>query len=109
METGTILFMTEGWATAMPETALVTETAGVRIPSAIVRDVAKRHCSQFSKLIRHECSTDSGAYEDQKRPAQVVLEGSARWRRASFFVEAHTREGSVFVVIDLPRWKDTLI
>jgi len=43
MEIGTILFMIEGLATPIPETALVTETAGVRIPSAIVKDVANRH------------------------------------------------------------------
>jgi hypothetical protein len=43
MEIGTIWFNTEGLATAIPATALVTETAGVRMPSAIVSEVAKRH------------------------------------------------------------------
>lgn len=38
-----ILPETEGFATAIPAAALVTETAGVRIPSAIVNPVAKRH------------------------------------------------------------------
>lgn len=33
---------TEGLATARPETALVTETAGVKTPSARVRHVPKR-------------------------------------------------------------------
>ena len=43
MEIGIIWFNTEGLATAIPATALVTETAGVRMPSAIVSEVAKRH------------------------------------------------------------------
>ena len=47
METGTMLLTIEGLATPIPDTALVTETAGVRIPSAIVRDVAKRHYSHL--------------------------------------------------------------
>lgn len=34
--------MTLGLATAMPPTALVTETAGVRMPSAMTRDVPNR-------------------------------------------------------------------
>lgn len=33
----------EGFATAIPAAALVTETAGVSMPSAIVNPVAKRH------------------------------------------------------------------
>ena len=33
----------EGFATARPEAALVTETAGVSTPSAMVNPVAKRH------------------------------------------------------------------
>lgn len=33
----------EGFETAIPAAALVTDTAGVRIPSAIVNPVAKRH------------------------------------------------------------------
>jgi hypothetical protein len=37
-----ILFATEGFATAMPPTALVTETAGVKTPSAIVNPVPRR-------------------------------------------------------------------
>lgn len=50
---GTILVETEGSATAIPPTALVTEIAGVRIPSAIVRlssvheyDHIRELCSQ---------------------------------------------------------------
>lgn len=35
--------MVEGFATAMPEAALVTDTAGVSMPSAMVNPVAKRH------------------------------------------------------------------
>jgi hypothetical protein len=38
-----ISFETEGFAMAIPATALVTETAGVKIPSAIVRAVPNRH------------------------------------------------------------------
>lgn len=33
---GTMLWVTEGLATAIPPTALVTDTAGVNMPSAIV-------------------------------------------------------------------------
>lgn len=33
----------EGFATVRPEAALVTETAGVSTPSAIVNPVANRH------------------------------------------------------------------
>lgn len=36
MDIGTICSVTEGLATAIPPTALVTDTAGVKIPSAIV-------------------------------------------------------------------------
>ena len=36
-------FAKEGFATARPAAALVTETAGVSTPSAIVNPVAKRH------------------------------------------------------------------
>lgn len=35
-EIGIMFSVTDGLATAMPPTALVTETAGVKIPSAIV-------------------------------------------------------------------------
>ena len=52
METGTMLLTIEGWATPIPDTALVTETAGVRIPSAIVSDVAKRHYSHLENQDR---------------------------------------------------------
>jgi hypothetical protein len=34
---------TEGFAMATPEAALVTETAGVSMPSAMVNPVVKRH------------------------------------------------------------------
>ena len=37
IEIGIVSFETDGFATAMPPTALVTETAGVKTPSAIVR------------------------------------------------------------------------
>lgn len=36
-------FATEGLAIAIPPTALVTDTAGVRMPSAMVRPVPRRH------------------------------------------------------------------
>ena len=35
-------FATDGLAMAIPETALVTETAGVKTPSARVREVPNR-------------------------------------------------------------------
>ena len=37
IEIGIISLLTDGFATAMPPTALVTETAGVKTPSARVR------------------------------------------------------------------------
>ena len=42
MEMGTIELITLGLAIAIPPTALVTDTAGVRIPSAMDKDVPKR-------------------------------------------------------------------
>ena len=39
----TVLLAIEGFATAIPAAALVNDTAGVSIPSAIVNPVAKRH------------------------------------------------------------------
>lgn len=42
IEIGVTSFATEGLATAMPPTALVTDTAGVKTPSASVRLVPKR-------------------------------------------------------------------
>lgn len=43
IEMGATSLATDGFATAIPATALVTETAGVKMPSAIVRDVPNRH------------------------------------------------------------------
>lgn len=40
--------MTDGLATAMPATALVTDTAGVKIPSARVKLVPNIHCAKVS-------------------------------------------------------------
>lgn len=49
MEIGVTSLATDGLATAMPATALVTETAGVKIPSARVKAVPNRH---WYKLVR---------------------------------------------------------
>jgi hypothetical protein len=43
MDMGMISDDTDALATAIPPTADVTDTAGVRIPSAIVKLVPKRH------------------------------------------------------------------
>ncbi len=42
MEIGVTSAETDGFATAMPATALVTETAGVNMPSAIVKLVPNK-------------------------------------------------------------------
>lgn len=42
IEVGVILFETDGFATAIPPTALVTDMAGVNIPLAIIKLVPKR-------------------------------------------------------------------
>ena len=42
IEIGVTSLATDGLATAIPDTALVTETAGVKTPSASVRLVPKR-------------------------------------------------------------------
>ena len=42
MEMGTMSELIDDFATAIPPTALVTETAGVKMPSAIVKLVPKR-------------------------------------------------------------------
>lgn len=44
IEIGVTSLVTEGFATAIPPTALVTDTAGVKTPSANVRLVPKRLC-----------------------------------------------------------------
>lgn len=51
IETGVISDPTEGLATAIPLTALVTETAGVKIPSAMVNAVPNKHwCGEDDEL-----------------------------------------------------------
>lgn len=44
MDIGTMSPDTDGFATAMPPTALVMETAGVKTPSAIVKAVPNNDC-----------------------------------------------------------------
>jgi hypothetical protein len=51
IDMGTMSRDTEGLATAMPPTALVIETAGVRTPSAIVSAVPKSDCAQRSSPV----------------------------------------------------------
>jgi hypothetical protein len=43
IEIGMMSWTTEGFATPIPPTALVTETAGVNIPSAMVKLVPNKH------------------------------------------------------------------
>ena len=47
MEIGMTSLATEAFATAIPETALVTDTAGVKMPSAKVKAVPKIHCDSI--------------------------------------------------------------
>jgi hypothetical protein len=49
-----ISFVTEGLATAIPPTALVTETAGVKIPSAMVKPVPNKHWYTSNEVRRGE-------------------------------------------------------
>lgn len=49
IEMGATSLMTDGLATAMPATALVTDTAGVKIPSARVKLVPNIHCARVRK------------------------------------------------------------
>ena len=48
IEMGVVSLVTDGLATAIPATAEVTDTAGVNMPSAIVRLVPNRHCSMVN-------------------------------------------------------------
>jgi hypothetical protein len=50
MEIGVISAITEGFAMPIPPTALVTETAGVNIPSAIVKLVPNKHFHQEIRI-----------------------------------------------------------
>jgi hypothetical protein len=50
MDTGVTSPETDGFATAIPPTALVTDTAGVKTPSASVRLVPKRLYSAMSAI-----------------------------------------------------------
>lgn len=43
MAIGVALSATDGCAMAIPEAALVTDTAGRKMPSAIIKEVPKRH------------------------------------------------------------------
>lgn len=50
IEMGIVSLVTDGLAIAIPATAEVTDTAGVNIPSAMVRLVPNRHCSTVNDL-----------------------------------------------------------
>ena len=50
MDIGVTSLETEGFATAIPPTALVTDTAGVKTPSASVRLVPKRLYAKVSHV-----------------------------------------------------------
>lgn len=58
MEMGTMSLDTSGFAMAMPPTALVTETAGVRTPSAMAREVPKRVQGRRNHLTGASFSAD---------------------------------------------------
>ena len=68
-----ILSAAEGLATAIPAAALVTETAGVSIPSAIVNPVAKRHFewSGYSKQLKDRMYP-SMTHPNKQRPAEPL-------------------------------------
>ena len=110
MDMGTRSPDTEGLATAMPPTALVIDTAGVRTPSAIVRAVPKSDYTQSSRfrsvpLVRPGEST----YPYQKREANPVLERYAMLREwVMVLLVAFTSQGSVGIEILLGSWIETL-
>jgi len=83
----------------MPPTALVTETAAVRTPSAMVRLVPRRAC-QISNAIH---PPKKSIYPDQQRPAK------GRWRRCSLTsqLSSHQRimSGCIFEILG---WIDSL-
>ena len=54
---------TLGFATAIPATALVTDTAGVKMPSAMVKLVPNKAYSDRSARAR--CQAVSSTYPDQ--------------------------------------------
>lgn len=55
MEMGAISLMTLSFATAIPPTADVTETAGVKTPSAIVHAVPRSVCTCTRQLLAYVC------------------------------------------------------
>ena len=62
---------TEGVATAIPDTALVTDTAGVKTPSARVRLVPKRLCVPIITLAqRLHARKRFDTHQNQERPPQ---------------------------------------
>lgn len=66
-EMGIVSLDTEGFATAIPWTAEVTDTAGVNMPSAIVRLVPNRHCFVVNGLLLLE---NTSSHPCQQRPAE---------------------------------------
>ena len=84
MDMGTRSPDTEGLATAMPPTALVIDTAGVRTPSAIVRAVPKSDYTQSRDSDRPLVRPGESTYPYQKREANPVLERYAMGRSCPF-------------------------
>ena len=76
MEIGVTSLPTDGFATAIPETALVTDTAGVNTPSASVRLVPNRLCAQVSTGRRVDGCSGCG---DSRARAKAT---TAAWRAA---------------------------
>jgi hypothetical protein len=72
---GMMSLVTLGLATAIPATALVTDTAGVNIPSAIVKLVPKRHC-EICKSVNSQGEISSARWinPNKQRPCKRLLE-----------------------------------
>jgi hypothetical protein len=72
---GMTSLVTLGLATAIPATALVTDTAGVNIPSAIVKLVPKRHY-EICKSVNSQGEISSARWinPNEQRPFKRLLE-----------------------------------
>lgn len=125
IEIGIVSLLTDALATAIPSTAEVTETAGVKmpsqyvsngprdnanivvnIPSAIVKLVPKRHCNRRSVDVRVH---GERTYPCKQRPAERFFqaEGASVLRRCRI-IDAVPCEGAVIEIWILGR-KEALV
>jgi hypothetical protein len=109
MDIGVTSFATLGLEILIPDTALTTDTAGVKIPSAIVKLVPKRHfqCPSVginSQARKHVYPNEQGPPED--RPEMTIGRGSECGE--STFLKAVTSESAVRVEVLVVRGEKAL-